>query len=115
MIRCIDLPLLITIILQNSTAPGLVTQISFSSVDYTVEGEDAEIMPSPDQISVILAPSSKEEQRIGTGDFKRDAETEPTLGYCFALYDYDSETADELNLEEGQVCKSLYKYKLLQQ
>lgn len=27
----------------------------------------------------------------------------PTLGYCFALYDYDAEASDELNLEEGQV------------
>lgn len=84
-----------------------MTQISFSSVDYTVEGEDADVIQSPDQISVISAPVAKqEEQKV---EQQKDNESAvaslPTLGYCFALYDYDAEASDELNLEEGQVIK----------
>lgn len=83
----------------------MVTQISFSSVDYTVEGEDAEVVQSPDQISVISAPTAKQEEQKEEPELKAvEAEPQlPTLGYCFALYDYDAEASDELNLEEGQV------------
>lgn len=75
-------------------------------MDYTVEGEDAEVVQSPDQISVISAPVAKsEETKVEEQPQPEAPNTEelPTLGYCFALYDYDAETNDELNLEEGQV------------
>lgn len=108
---------------SSTSGPGLVSQISFSSVDYTVEGEDADVVQSPDQISVISAPTAKPEEPKTeeqppppqTESFVAEwpvAETskvvtpktdQPTLGYCFALYDYDAECSDELNLEEGQV------------
>ncbi|CAB3226468.1 unnamed protein product [Arctia plantaginis] len=92
---------------QTSSAPGLVSQISFSSVDYTVEGEDAEVVQSPDQISVISAPTAKQEEPKEEPELKAvEAEPQlPTLGYCFALYDYDAEASDELNLEEGQIIR----------
>lgn len=103
---------------QASSAPGLVSQISFSSVDYTVEGEDADVVQSPDQISVISAPVGKPDEptkaaeaaqgeaaAVAQGPPKVDL---PTLGYCFALYDYEAEACDELNLEEGQVCLHNY-------
>lgn len=82
-----------------------MTQISFSSVDYTVEGEDADVVQSPDQISVISAPVAKPDESKAEEPKAEAPKTEqlPTLGYCFALYDYDAEAADELNLEEGQV------------
>lgn len=71
-----------------------------------MEGEDADVVQSPDQISVISAPVAKpEEPKAVPLQAKPDL---PTLGYCFALYDYDAEGDDELNLEEGQV--RLYKY-----
>ncbi|XP_041986298.1 protein nervous wreck isoform X2 [Aricia agestis] len=85
---------------QTSNQPGLVSQISFSSVDYTVEGEDADVVQSPDQISVISAPVAKQEESKPEPTEK--APELPTLGYCFSLYDYDAEGSDELNLEEGQ-------------
>ncbi|KAI5640372.1 variant SH3 domain-containing protein [Phthorimaea operculella] len=87
---------------QAASAPGLVTQISFSSVDYTVEGEDADVVQSPDQISVISAPVAKPEKKE---EITAAQPEEPTLGYCFALYDYDAEGPDELNLEEGQIIR----------
>ncbi|XP_021207946.1 nervous wreck isoform X3 [Bombyx mori] len=100
---------------QASSAPGLVSQISFSSVDYTVEGEDADVVQSPDQISVISAPVGKPDEptkaaeaaqgeaaAVAQGPPKVDL---PTLGYCFALYDYEAEACDELNLEEGQIIR----------
>ncbi|CAH2985237.1 unnamed protein product [Chilo suppressalis] len=91
---------------QASSAPGLVTQISFSSVDYTVEGEDADVVQSPDQISVISAPTVKpEEPKAAEPKPEPKNEQLPTLGYCFALYDYDAEADDELNLEEGQIIR----------
>ncbi|XP_039763874.1 protein nervous wreck isoform X2 [Pararge aegeria] len=94
---------------QATSAPGLVTQISFSSVDYTVEGEDADVVQSPDQISVISAPVAKpdepkaDEKPVAVAEAKPD-NTE-TIGYCFSLYDYEAEAADELNLEEGQLIR----------
>ncbi|CAH2103644.1 unnamed protein product [Euphydryas editha] len=98
---------------QPTSAPGLVSQISFSSVDYTVEGEDADVVQSPDQISVISAPVAKpEETKVEptveeTPKLEPEIKSEilPTLGYCFSLYDYDAEASDELNLEEGQIIR----------
>lgn len=87
----------------------MVSQISFSSVDYTVEGEDADVIQSPDQISVISAPVAKPEEKaeeapvVAQVQAQTTMEKLPTLSYCFALYDYDSTAEDELTLEEGQV------------
>lgn len=67
---------------------ALITQISFSSVDYTVECEEPD-MQSPDQVSVIAVPMKKKE--------KLDKE------YCIALYDYDASAEDELTFEENQI------------
>lgn len=67
------------------------------------------MVQSPDQISVISAPVVKqdepraEEQPKAEEPAQAPQEQLPTLGYCFALYDYDAEAPDELNLEEGQV------------
>ena len=73
---------------------------SFSSVDYTVDNEDQEVLPdsvqSPDQVSVISAPTKKFEQEA------RDKPKSDQL-YCIALYDYDATAEDELTFEEGQV------------
>lgn len=66
---------------------ALTTQISFSSVDYTVESED---MQSPDQVSVIAVP-------INAPPKLSDVE------YCIALYDYDASAEDELTFEENQI------------
>lgn len=40
----------VSLFTKPSSTPGLVSQISFSSVDYTVEGEDADVVQSPDQV-----------------------------------------------------------------
>lgn len=71
-----------------------------------MEGEDADVVQSPDQISVISAPVAKpDDSKAVTPQAKPEL---PTLGYCFALYDYDAEGDDELNLEEGQVVLNKY-------
>lgn len=75
----------------NEQQSQLQNQISFSSVDYTIDNEDQEALPdsvqSPDQVSVISAPVKKKTQQM----------------YCIALYDYDATAEDELTFEEGQV------------
>lgn len=103
-----------------SNTPGLVTQISFSSVDYTVEGEDAEVVQSPDQISVISAPvlppvatpvtavaeeppKAEEIAIVHQADVKNDSIQ--VGSYCFAMYDYHTDSADDLQLEEGQMIR----------
>ncbi|XP_055537700.1 protein nervous wreck [Wyeomyia smithii] len=80
---------------DTHTPAQLSTQISFSSVDYTVDNEDQDQMQdsgqSPDQISVISAPRKVHQM------------------YCIALYDYDATAEDELTFEEGQIIKLITK------
>ncbi|XP_053956010.1 protein nervous wreck isoform X6 [Anastrepha ludens] len=81
--------------LNGSSGNQLRSQISFSSVDYTVDNEDQTVdsMQSPDQVSVIMAPQKKK----------------PDVLYCIALYDYDATAEDELTFEEGQIIKIITK------
>lgn len=76
---------------NEPTSNQLTSQISFSSVDYTVDNEDQDVLPdsvqSPDQVSVISAPVQKKSHQM----------------FCIALYDYDATAEDELTFEEGQV------------
>lgn len=78
----------------NANQP-LQTQISFSSVDYTIESEEQD-MQSPDQVSVIAVPIAKKEKST-------DKE------YCIALYDYDASAEDELTFEENQIITIINK------
>lgn len=70
-------------------------QISFSSVDYTVENEDQEAyqdsIQSSDQVSVISAPVKNK--------------IRGPIEYCVAMYDYDATAEDELTFEEGQIIR----------
>lgn len=70
---------------------ALATQISFSSVDYTVESEEQDVQ-SP--VSVISVPVKAK---------KSDKE------YCIALYDYDASAEDELTFEENQIINIINK------
>ncbi|KAH8302300.1 hypothetical protein KR044_004916, partial [Drosophila immigrans] len=81
---------------NGSSGNQLRSQISFSSVDYTVDNEDQTVdsMQSPDQVSVIMAPQKR---------IKSDVE------WCIALYDYDATAEDELTFEEGDKIKIITK------
>lgn len=83
---------------DTGAAQPLTSQISFSSVDYTVDGEDQEAYPdsvqSPDQVSVISAPVKPKK---------------PQQEYCIALYDYDASAEDELTFEENQIINIVNK------
>lgn len=72
----------------------LSTQISFSSVDYTVESEEQDTQ-SPDQVSIIAAPPPKPQEP--------EEPPKPQTEYCIALYDYDASAEDELTFEENQI------------
>lgn len=81
-----------------NSSSQLQTQISFSSVDYTVDNDEQDgyqdSVQSPDQVSVISAPMKKPDR---------------TQIYCIALYDYDATAEDELTFEEGQIMKIVNK------
>ncbi|KAG5898080.1 hypothetical protein JTB14_001784 [Gonioctena quinquepunctata] len=86
---------------QSATTPGLVTQISFSSVDYTIDNEEeslqqqTETTQSPEQVSVISLPQKTPEELPSS--------------YCIALYDYEGEGPEELTFEEGQIIRVVSK------
>lgn len=79
---------------STNTNQPLTTQISFSSVDYTVESEELDVQ-SPDQVSVIAVPVQPKEK--------------PAEEYCIALYDYDASAEDELTFEENQIITIINK------
>lgn len=92
---------------SDSQSSQLTTQISFSSVDYTVENEDQETyqssVQSPDQVSVISAPVAAPVAPVPAGP------KEPAVEWCIALYDYDASAEDELTFEENQIIKIVNK------
>ncbi|XP_066590493.1 protein nervous wreck [Prorops nasuta] len=83
----------------SSQAPGLIQQISFSSVDYTIDDHDA---VDPD--ASFLAAQAQ--QAIVQNHVGLDGEVEQ---FCVALYDYDATCDEELSFLEGDVVKILKK------
>ncbi|XP_076286846.1 protein nervous wreck isoform X1 [Lasioglossum baleicum] len=80
----------------TSQGPGLVHQISFSSVDYTIDDHDA---VDPDANLQQPAPEAAIVQNhIGEAE-----------QYCIALYDYDATCDEEVSFYEGDVVKILRK------
>ncbi|KAF3422055.1 hypothetical protein E2986_01132 [Frieseomelitta varia] len=79
----------------TSQGPGLVQQISFSSVDYTIDDHDA---VDPDANLQTAASETIVQNHIG--------ETEQ---YCIALYDYDATCDEELSFLEGDILKVVRK------
>ncbi|XP_043248241.1 protein nervous wreck isoform X1 [Colletes gigas] len=79
----------------TSQGPGLVQQISFTSMDYTIDDHDA---VDPDANLQQPAPDAIVQNHIG--------ETEL---YCIALYDYDATCEGELSFFEGDIVKVLKK------
>lgn len=78
---------------DSNANQALTTQISFSSVDYTIESEDLDVQ-SPDQVSVIAVTVQPEQEK---------------KEYCIALYDYDASAEDELTFEENQIITIINK------
>lgn len=89
---------------QSSSAHGLTNQISFSSVDYTVENEEQPVQ-EPIQEVVIQSPILEKSPQA---ELPQEIETK-SVSYCIALYDYDGEEDEELTFDEGQVIKVLSK------
>ncbi|XP_012542365.1 protein nervous wreck isoform X1 [Monomorium pharaonis] len=81
----------------TSQGPGLVQQISFSSVDYTIDDHDA---VDPDANLQSAAPEAVIQNHLGV------IETEQ---FCIALYDYDATCDEELSFLEGDILKVLKK------
>lgn len=78
----------------SSQGPGLVQQISFSSVDYTIDDHDA---VDPDA-NLQIAAEAIVQNHIGEAE-----------QYCIALYDYDATCDEELSFLEGDILKVLRK------
>lgn len=80
----------------TSHGPGLVTQISFSSVDYTIDDHDA-VDPDAHLHAVEPIETINKEQA--------PADDDQLTNYCIALYDYDATCDEELTFMEGDVLK----------
>ncbi|XP_014612779.1 PREDICTED: F-BAR and double SH3 domains protein 2 isoform X2 [Polistes canadensis] len=85
----------------SSQGPGLVQQISFSSVDYTIDDHDAvdpdaNLQPAIEQ----QQPEAIVQNHINVVDLEQ---------YCIALYDYDATCEEELSFLEGDILKVLRK------
>ncbi|XP_012226527.1 protein nervous wreck isoform X2 [Linepithema humile] len=78
----------------SSQGPGLVQQISFSSVDYTIDDHDA---VDPDA-NLQIDSEAIIQNHIGEAE-----------QYCIALYDYDATCDEELSFLEGDIVKVLRK------
>ncbi|XP_077276587.1 protein nervous wreck isoform X1 [Temnothorax americanus] len=79
----------------TSQGPGLVQQISFSSVDYTIDDHDA---VDPDANLQSAASEAIIQNHVGEME-----------QYCIALYDYDATCEEELSFLEGDIVKVLKK------
>ncbi|KAG5314571.1 FCSD2 protein, partial [Acromyrmex insinuator] len=79
----------------TSQGPGLVQQISFSSVDYTIDDHDA---VDPDATLQSAASEAIIQNHVGEME-----------QYCIALYDYDATCDEELSFLEGDIVKVLKK------
>ncbi|XP_011874500.1 PREDICTED: F-BAR and double SH3 domains protein 2 isoform X2 [Vollenhovia emeryi] len=81
----------------SSQGPGLVQQISFSSVDYTIDDHDA---VDPDANLQSAASEAIIQNHVGVIEMEQ---------YCIALYDYDATCDEELSFLEGDIVKVLKK------
>ncbi|XP_011056195.1 PREDICTED: FCH and double SH3 domains protein 2 [Acromyrmex echinatior] len=79
----------------TSQGPSLVQQISFSSVDYTIDDHDA---VDPDATLQSAASEAIIQNHVGEME-----------QYCIALYDYDATCDEELSFLEGDIVKVLKK------
>ncbi|XP_076377755.1 protein nervous wreck isoform X4 [Megalopta genalis] len=86
----------------TSQGPGLVHQISFSSVDYTIDDHDA-VDPDANLQHAIVSEAAIVQNHIGVLVL---AEPEQ---FCIALYDYDATCDEEVSFYEGDVVKILRK------
>ena len=107
-----------------SSTPGLAQQISFSSVDYTIDDHDA---VDPDEL--LREQQQKQQEEEERQQQERDAQEtkqksqQPTQRldsiskreesedqqYCIAMYDYDATCDEELTFVEGEIITLLNK------
>ncbi|XP_063986900.1 protein nervous wreck isoform X2 [Diachasmimorpha longicaudata] len=79
-----------------SHGPGLVTQISFSSVDYTIDDHDA-VDPDAHLHAATVNEVTAQPDNL----------TQAPEVYCIALYDYDATCDEELTFLEGDILRVL--------
>ncbi|XP_015585910.1 F-BAR and double SH3 domains protein 2 [Cephus cinctus] len=79
----------------TSQGPSLFQQISFSSVDYTIDDHEA---VDPDANLQTAAEDTIVQNHVNG-----------TAQYCIALYDYDATCDEELSFMEGDVLRILRK------
>ncbi|CAG5082072.1 Similar to nwk: Protein nervous wreck (Drosophila melanogaster) [Cotesia congregata] len=99
-----------------TSQPGLVTQISFSSVDYTIDDHDAvdpdahlhaqqEPVPQEPEPEPESEPEPQQQQQQQQEYQQQYVPEDPGASYCIALYDYDATCDEELTFMEGDVLK----------
>ncbi|XP_072161676.1 protein nervous wreck isoform X2 [Bemisia tabaci] len=89
--------------------PQLQTQISFSSVDYTIDEQDPDADADAD---AEQEPESEQSAAttVTTREAHRPANIDISGGtWCVALYDYEATCPEEISFGEGQIIKILRK------
>ncbi|XP_049961870.1 protein nervous wreck [Schistocerca serialis cubense] len=96
---------------QTASAAGaafeLAQQISFSSVDYTLDDDTAVVPEDEMQHQQQLQQQQQQQQQQPVEAVS--PLTVSASGYCVALYDYEATCEDELTFSEGQVIRVLSK------
>ncbi|KAF6200570.1 hypothetical protein GE061_005013, partial [Apolygus lucorum] len=90
---------------EGSASYQLTSQISFSSVDYTVDEEPSEMSVGQETVKEMVKPSNLD--LSGSSDFAKTDTGDET--WCIALYDYDATCPEELSFFEGEVIQVLRK------
>ncbi|XP_049786116.1 protein nervous wreck [Schistocerca cancellata] len=100
---------------QTASAAGaafeLAQQISFSSVDYTLD-DDTAVVPEDELQHQQQLQQQQQQQQQQQEQQPVEAVSPLTVsasGYCVALYDYEATCEDELTFSEGQVIRVLSK------
>ncbi|CAA9997559.1 unnamed protein product [Nesidiocoris tenuis] len=92
---------------EGASSYQLTSQISFSSVDYTVDEEPSEMSAGQETVKEVAnKPSNLDLSSSSDFTMKTDAGGE---AWCIALYDYDATCPEELSFFEGEILQILRK------
>ncbi|XP_014262309.1 F-BAR and double SH3 domains protein 2 isoform X2 [Cimex lectularius] len=95
-----------TTLAEGTSSYQLTSQISFSSVDYTVDEEPSDLSTAQDTIKEVLKPANLD---LSSSSELTSNITSGGECWCVAIYDYDATCPEELSFCEGEIIQVLRK------